>query len=624
MTMGDWKDEEARARERVIPLLALAVTGLALFSAGLIIPFVKRDFYEVISGGVAQWRARPFPLVMTGALMVLGIGCLLGASILGRGAERASPAVRRLLYGANTLVAGLFLVGILAFLNVLSNLRLGRFDVFNQTFDYTQSSLYTLAPSTREFITHLREPVNLYYFHSPFSGSSQFARGETATLVENCRRIQPALVSWQVLEIPSETGLRELDELRKKYQFPEELGLLVVMGANHEFIKASELVSQQRSGPPGDPSGGTTLQFLGEGKLLNALVYLSENKTKAAVYLTSGNGEMGRGDGAERSAGMGQVIQALEKDSYKVETLNLGGKNASIPADADIVVMAGPKTDPSAAALDALEKFLQGGASGKKGKLLVFLGPERERAGGSIIFAPLPRLKAFLRKFKVEVGDQLVVNGELPAPHTTTIAVANPVVNNALTKPMRGSGGLRPYQFPEARVVSAMASPPVDPGAAQPGAYSPEAFMIAFGRFDPRPVSDLSQAFEALVKSSGWEKGTSPPVPSGEVSVGVAVTDGGSPRLVVLGNSKGFSDEFQGRGSAGNAVELASNCVNWLRERANLGSKPSDQVRTERKTYRLEIDQRTAGFNRLRFLPPALAVLAIAGMGAGVWLIRRR
>ena len=42
--MSDWKAEETRARERVIPLLAMAVTGLALFSAGLIIPFVKKDF----------------------------------------------------------------------------------------------------------------------------------------------------------------------------------------------------------------------------------------------------------------------------------------------------------------------------------------------------------------------------------------------------------------------------------------------------------------------------------------------------------------------------------------------------------------------------------------------------
>lgn len=620
--MSDWKAEEAKARDRVIPLLTLAITGLALFSAGLIIPFVKRDFYEVISGGVVQWRARPFPLVMTGALLVLGIGCLLGASILGRGGERASPSVRRLLYGANTLVAGLFLVGILAFLNVLSNLRLGRFDVFNQTFDYTQASLYTLAPSTRDFVSNLREPVNLYYFHSPFSGSSQFARAETATLVENCRRIQPSLVTWQVLEIPSESGLRELEDLRKKYQFPEELGLLVVMGTNHEFIKSSDLVSQQRSGPPGDPSGGATLQYLGEGKLLNALVYLSENKTKASVYLTSGNGEMGKGDGADRSAAMGQVIQALEKDSYKVETLNLAGKFQAIPADADIIVMAGPKNDPSQQAVDALEKFLQGGSSGKKGKLLVLLGPERERAGGAIGFTPLPRLKGLLRKFKVDVADQVVVNGELP-PHSTTIAVANPRVSSSLTKPMRRGGGLLPFEFPEARVVSPVTAGPAD--AAAPSPLSADSFLIAFPRYDPRPVSDLSQSFEALVRSAGWESGKNPAPPTDELTVGVSVSDGGSPRLVVLGNARGFSDDFLGRrGVSGNAIDLASTSVNWLRERSNLGAKPSDMVKTERKTYKLELDQRAAGFSRLRFLPPALAVLAIAGMGAGVWLIRRR
>jgi len=152
-----------------------------------------------------------------------------------------------------------------------------------------------------------------------------------------------------------------------------------------------------------------------------------------------------------------------------------------------------------------------------------------------------------------------------------------------------------------------------------------EPFLIAFGRFDPRAVSDLSLSFENLVKSAGWESGKNPAPSQDELAVGVAVSDGGSPRLVVLGNARGFSDDYLGRrGVSGNAIDLASTSVNWLRERSNLGAKPSDQVKTERKTYKLELDQRTAGFNRLRFLPPALAVLAIAGMGAGVWLIRRR
>jgi hypothetical protein len=621
--MNDWKAEEARARERVIPLLALAVTGLLLFAAGLIIPCVKRDFYEVISGGVTQWRARPFPLIMTGLLLALGIACLLAASVLGRGGERASPAVRRLLYGANTLVAGLFLVGILVFVNVLSTLRLGRFDIFNQTFDYTQSSLYTLAPSTRQFLTNLREPVSLYYFHSPFSGSSQFARAETATLVENCRRLQPSLVTWDVLELPGESGLRDLEELRKKYQFPEELGLLVVMGGNHEFIKASELVSQQRSGQPGDPSAGSTLQYLGEGKLLNTLVYLSENKTKATLYLTTGNGELTR-ENLERTGGCAQLATMLEKDSYKVESLPLGPKSGTIPADADIIIMAGPKNDPSQAALDALEKFLQGGASGKKGKLLVLLGPERERVNGTVGFSPLPRLKALLRKFKVEVTDQIVVSGETPPPHTTTIGVANPKVTSSLTKPLRRNGGLVPFELPEVRVIASVPSAPVDPGAPAPAAMNAESFLIAYPRLDPRPVSNLSQGFEARVRSKGWEEGKNPPASNEEVSIGAAVQEGTTPRLVVLGNARAFNDEYLTRARSDMSLELASTCVNWLRERSNLGAKPSDQVKTERKTYKLEMDQRTAGFNRLRFLPPCLAVLMIAGMGAGVWLIRRR
>jgi hypothetical protein len=174
------------------------------------------------------------------------------------------------------------------------------------------------------------------------------------------------------------------------------------------------------------------------------------------------------------------------------------------------------------------------------------------------------------------------------------------------------------------RVIASIQSAPVDPGAPAPSAMSAESFMIAYPRLDPRPVSNLSQGFEALVRSKGWEEGKNPPMATEEVSIGAAVQEGTTPRLVVLGNARGFNDEYLTRARSDMSLELASTCVNWLRERSNLGAKPSDQVKTERKTYKLEMDQRAAGFNRLRFLPPCLAVLMIAGMGAGVWLIRRR
>jgi hypothetical protein len=181
-----------------------------------------------------------------------------------------------------------------------------------------------------------------------------------------------------------------------------------------------------------------------------------------------------------------------------------------------------------------------------------------------------------------------------------------------------------PFELPEVRVIASVPSAPVDPGAPAPAAMNAESFLIAYPRLDPRPVSNLSQGFEALVRSKGWEEGKNPPASNEEVSIGAAVQEGTTPRLVVLGNARAFNDEYLTRARSDMSLELASTCVNWLRERSNLGAKPSDQVKTERKTYKLEMDQRTAGFNRLRFLPPCLAVLMIAGMGAGVWLIRRR
>jgi hypothetical protein len=57
--------------------------------------------------------------------------------------------------------------------------------------------------------------------------------------------------------------------------------------------------------------------------------------------------------------------------------------------------------------------------------------------------------------------------------------------------------------------------------------------------------------------------------------------------------------------------------LDWLREKAtNIGIEPRQY-----KNYMLE--QSTSAF-RLVFLPGILALVCIVGLGAGVWVVRRR
>ena len=618
------RPDDAMASRKFLTVMSLAAAGLALFVTGLALPFLHGPFRDVFAGGLTEWRRQPLPLVVTGGLLLLGVGLLLAASLMARGSEHQGPAMRRLMYGANTLVAAMLLVGILLFVNVFSNLRLGRFDLFNRTFDHTESSLYTLSPKSTGFLDGLTEPVQIYLFVNPFSGASQFVRAEMNTLVENCRRIQPNLVRFQMLEVPSD--LEAYDRLGEKYQFPRELGMLIVYGAdgrqNHEFVKLADLYRQDR-GPmtqPGQPAAPATLQFLGEAKLFDTLVFLSENKSKGVIYLTTGNGEFesAGGETAGQSGTIAELAAELGKANYRVEKLPLDASTKVIPADADIVVMAGPRLDPPAEAIAALTRFLQGAEGGKKGKLVVMLDAVRERQGGKQGFTPLPRLKSLLASLRVEVEDSILLSGRLKPP-TDMLAIPNPRSNSPLAKAFISQGQPIPFPMREARPLK-IATPPQD-GAV---ALESEPFLVAYPQFDSRPVNDASASFEELVKSDGWKEGKNPPKPVGLLNLGVTVQEAGVPRAVVLGNARFVTDEFLRRVGNTDSLELVASCCGWLRERPGIGSKPVEaSQKFERKTYQLRARRDTLELGRMRWLPLGLAMVAIFGLGAGMWLVRR-
>jgi hypothetical protein len=619
--------EESKASQKFLTVMSLAGAGLALFVMGLVLPFAHAPFREVFGGGLTEWRRQPLPLVITGSLLILGVALLLGASLMARGSEHQGPAMRRLMYGANTVVAGMLLVGILLFVNVFSNLRLGRFDLFNQTFDHTESALYTLSPKSTGFLEGLTEPVEVYLFVNPFSGASQFVRAEMTTLIENCRRVQPGLVRFKLLEVPSD--LEEYDRLGQKYQFPRELGMLIVYGAegkqNHEFVKLSDLYRQDR-GPmtqPGQPAAPATLQFLGEAKLFDTLVFLSENKSKGVIYLTTGNGEYesAGGEKAAQGGSIAELAAELNKANYRVEKLPLDASIKSVPADADIVLMAGPRLDPPAEAITALDRYLQGTDGGKKGKLVLLLDAARERQGGRQVFSPMPRLKGLLAKLRVELEDSILLSARLKPP-TDAVGIPNPRSGSPLAKAFISQGQPIPFPMREARPVKALSSP-AEPGGAPP-ALEVEPFLVAYPQFDTRAVSDASASFEELVKSEGWKEGKNPAKPTGLLSLGVTSQEGGKPRAVVIGNARFVTDDFIRRVGDTVSLELVASCCGWLRERPGIGSKPVESnQKFERKTYQLRTRRDTLELGRMRWLPLGLAMVAIFGLGAGMWLVRR-
>jgi ABC-type uncharacterized transport system involved in gliding motility auxiliary subunit len=101
---------------------------------------------------------------------------------------------------------------------------------------------------------------------------------------------------------------------------------------------------------------------------------------------------------AERD-GYNQAAGALGRENYSTDKLVLV-QRASVPDDAAVVVVAGPKIDFYPAEIDALKKYL-----GKGGKLLLELDPPEK-----VDSPPLPQLIALAHDWGVTVGNDIVVD----------------------------------------------------------------------------------------------------------------------------------------------------------------------------------------------------------------------
>ena len=101
-----------------------------------------------------------------------------------------------------------------------------------------------------------------------------------------------------------------------------------------------------------------------EQELTNALIKAVEGEERA-VYFVQGHGERDP-DGDDRD-GYRAVRDALGRDNFRVETVVLA-QTGEVPADATVLVVAGPSTDLFPAEADLLRDYLAGG-----GKLLLML-----------------------------------------------------------------------------------------------------------------------------------------------------------------------------------------------------------------------------------------------------------
>jgi len=453
---------------------------------------------------------------------------------------RKGGGSQRILQGANLALYTLIGIAII----VLVNWFVNRHD---KRWDLTPNHEFSLSPQSKKILKGLKQNVTIY----AFDRKDAFSRrrdllGEYKSASNH--------VSVKYVDPDRQPALA------KRYGIQSYGTIEVVSGTRH-----------------------FQAQTTNEEGVTNALIrVLMGEKT---IYFMDGHGE--RSVSATGRDGFQDLKKELNNESYQVKTLMLLQKN-EIPADCEVLVIAGPKHDYLPAEITTIIKYIEGG-----GRALFMLDPG----------VKLPNLDKMLAGWGVTVRNDLVVDLNPMARLFGTTPVMPLIIKygtNPIVEPMKRTATL----FPMSRSLQISKN-------AKDGA-SPEMLCETSG--DSFGVENFNPNMQKISAKPG------PNHLKGPLTVAVADTlsgkggKKGEGRFVVTGTSLLGANAYLG--FQGNK-DLVMNMVNWLSAEESLISiRPKSH---EHQT--LDMNQRQMG--RLLYLGVFGLPLLIILVGAGVWWRRR-
>ncbi len=497
--------------------------GLIALAAAVIQPFALPNQGRF-------WR----PLVATGVVLVVlsSLPWLAGA--------RRKLGARTMSYGLNAVVSILLVLGVVGFVEALSARHSARLDL-------TENKRRSLSPQTVSVLRGLKSDVNVVGFFR----SDQPGKRVAEDLFKQYAGVAGKKLTWKIVDPDSDPALA------RRYGI-ESYGTIVL-----ETKTRSEKVLDAE-----------------EEKLTNGLVKVTR-EGKRTVYVVQGHGEHEIGN-TDRP-GFSEAKGALEKSNYDVKPLVLA-RATTLPDDAAVVVIPGPRTDFFPPEIDALDGYL-----GKGGKVLAMVDPPfpAKMQDGAI--------KRFLARWGVELGDNLVVELS-PIGRLFGIGPEVPIIQQYEPHPItRDLAGITTL-FPLTRTVTPVKTLP--PGV------------------NVQPLAKTSPESWGETDRQALEQGTAKPDPQdpkGPLPVAVVVTKDKA-RIVVYGTSNLVTNQFLN--VQGNR-DFFLNSVSWLAEE-------EDQITVRPKDTKQTPIFLSAQQGRVVALLPLVVLPGVVLAGGIIALIRRR
>jgi ABC-type uncharacterized transport system involved in gliding motility auxiliary subunit len=514
----------------------------------------------LVLGAVAVFFSKPEWQQWSRWLAWAGLVCILLYAVSQWREIGRAFAGRQARLGTLSLLSVVIVVGILAAINYISFREHTRWDV-------TAGGQFTLSPQTQKVLQGLKEPLKM----TVFARESEFPRFRE-------RLPQYEYVSGQV---------------KVEYVDPDKRPAI----ARQMQIQTYGTIAVEYQGRTERVTGDS------EQDITNGIIKVVTGRERA-LYFTQGHGEKDTAS-SERN-GYNAIVAQIARDNYKVEKLVLA-QQAEVPADATIVVVAGPRNDFLAPEVESLKRYLARG-----GKLLLMIDPP-DRADAP----PLANLVALAHDWAIEVGNSVVVDvsgvGRLLGTSEEV-----PVAATYPSHPIVAQFDLL-TAFPLARPVSAVTAG-VDNRFAQafvetsPNSWAETDLktMLTGGelKFDEKagdrkgPVT-IAAAVSAAAANAEAQKAAQKDQTEGEKP---------ETRVVVFGDSD-FASNFA-LGIQGNR-DLFMNTLGWLSQQENLISiRPTE---TEDRRVTMTSGQQT----RVMILVLVVIPLLVFGWGVYTWWRRR-
>jgi ABC-type uncharacterized transport system involved in gliding motility auxiliary subunit len=515
--------------------------GVALVFAAVAIRFLKPALVPWYNG-----------------LALAGLACTL-LYILSQWREVArSFSGRQARFGTLAAASIVVVLGILVAINYLANRH-------NKRWDLTASKEFSLSEQTKKVLEGLQKPVHIRVFDRS----------------DGFQRFRERLDEYQY--VSKQVSVEYLDVERRPAlanQFKVQTPGTVVF----EYDGRTERVSSD-----------------GEQELTNGLIKVVQGK-QHKVYLVQGHGEHKTEDSDQR--GYSTIGQSLTSDNFEVASLVLP-QVKEIPADASVLIVAGPKTDFFPAEIDMLKAYL-----GKGGKILFMLDPP-DRADAPEV----TNIAALLKDWGIEIGTNIVVDisgmGQLLGTDASV-----PVAAKYEAHPITDRFELI-TAYPLARSVSAITS-------GVNGRFAQELVKTSSSSWAETDIKELTTTGRV---ARDLDKGDKAGPISLAAAVSAPIADAAPPdpakkddapkpesRIAVFGDSDFVSNRWLG--IPGNR-DLFLNTVNWLAQQENLISiRPKDP---QDRRITLTADQERRIMWLTIFIIPGLILLA----GVQTWWRRR-